>query len=400
MIRIQIFFLCLFLFASAVVTAKDSDKSTNISPRIYKQLKKSELLIKEKSYQQAVQALKAILKNVKPASYEKAIVLRSLSSVHALQGQYKRATQKLVIALKLEVFPETQKQQALLNLGQLYMATEQYRQAIQTLIPWLTKNPSKDVQLRVLIANAYAQLKQYRKALPHIKQAIASSKKPEESWYQLNLALYFETENYASAANLLKKLIRIYPDKKKYWDQLASVYQQLRQYKNAVSVKHLAYQNGFITSEKGLLELANLFLYINSPYKSAHFLQMAFNQNKIKSNEKNWETLANAWTMAKEYDKAIQALETASGYAQKGSLLQQLGQIYVEQEKWKLANIALNKALNKGGLKNTGDVHLLLGMSYYELGDIGKAKQSFFKASKYRKNQKAAGQWLGYIKKF
>ena len=104
--------------------------------------------------------------------------------------------------------------------------------------------------------------------------------------------------------------------------------------------------------------------------------------------------------MAKEFDHAVKALETASRLNNKGSLYQQLGQIYVEQEKWALATTALNKAINKGRLKNTGESYLLLGMSHYEQQQLTHAKKAFLKAAQYSKHKKAAMQWLDYIKKF
>ena len=396
MIRLLLLILCFFLLQP--VYAEENDKSTTISPWLYKKLKKTELLVANKSYQQAEQKLKAMLGDVKQKSYEHATVLRSLSSVYALKGQYKKAAETLSKSLALGVFPNDQEQQAILNLGQLYMATEQYSKAVKTLEPWLVKNSNPDVQINVLLANAYAQLKQFRKALPHIKRAIARSKKPQESWYQLNLAIYFELENYSAAAGVLKSLVRLYPDKKAYWHQLSSVYQQLKQYKKAVSIKHLAYQKGFISSEKDVLELVNLFLYVGSPYKAAKVLTEGIKYKKIKSNSKNWETLAYAWRMAKEFDSAVKALETASKLNDKGSLYQQLGQIYVEQEKWSQAITSLNKAIGKGGLKNTGSTYLLLGMSYYEMKQLKLAKKSFIKAAQFSKNKKAARQWLEYIK--
>lgn len=379
------------------VNAKETRKSTKISPSLYKKLKKTERLIANKSYQKAEQKLREMLSNVKNKSYEHATVLRSISSVYALKGQYKKASEALSTCLGLHVLPDNQKKDAVLSLGQLYMATEQYAKAIRTLEPYLAGNPKLDTQINVMIANAYARLKHYRKALPYIKKAISTSKKPKESWYQLNLAIYFELKNYLSATGLLKTLIRLYPDKKTYWNQLASVYQQLKQYKKAVSIKHLAYKRGLITSEKGVLELANLLLYINSPYKAAKLIKYEIGHTTIKSNSKNWETLANAWILAKEFDDAIKALEVASKLNQKGSLYQRLGQIYVEQEKWSSAIVALNKALNKGGLKNTGATYLLLGMSYYEINKIKLAEKTFVKAMKYQQNKQAAIQWLSYI---
>ena len=377
--------------------AEKNDKPITISPGLYKKLKKTEQLIAKKSYSKAEQKLKAMLANAEKKNYGRATVLRSLSSVYALKGQYSKAAEALSNAIALKVLPKEQEQQAILNLGQLYMATENYSKAIRTLEPWLVNNQKTNAQINVLVANAYSQLKQYRKAIPYIEKAIAKTQKPEESWYQLSLALYFELEEYSSATTVLEKLIRIYPHKKTYWNQLSSVYQQLKQYKKAVSIKHLSYKQGFIDTEKGLMELVNLFLYVGSPYRAANLLKEGFDLNKIKRSSKNWETLAHAWAMAKEHDRAISALEQASKLNEKGRLFLQLGQIYVEQEKWSQAIKSLNKAINKGGLKDTGSTYMLLGMSYYEMKNNKLAKNSFLKAAKYSKNKKAALQWLDYI---
>jgi len=396
MIRLLVLLLTVLFLSPAY--AADKEKAPAISPWLYKKLQKTEQLIAKKSYQQAEKSLKAMLPEAKQKSYEQALVLRSLSSVYALRGNYKKAAEVLSKVMALKVLPKQQEQQAILNLGQLYMAVEQYAKAIQTLEPWLANNTTADAQVNVLVANAYAQLKKYRKALPYVKKAIANSKKPVESWYQLNLALYYELENYTAAAQILKKMIVYYADKKQYWEQLASTYQQLKQYKKAVSIKNLAYKKGFIASEKRILELVNLFLYVNSPYKAATLLKQTIASKKVKSSSKNWEALAHAWTMAKEFDSAIEALEIASKLNEKGSLYQQLGQIHVEQEQWSKAIASLNKALSKGGLKNTGSAYLMLGMSYYEKKDKKRAKRAFLKAAKYRKNSKAANQWLDYIR--
>lgn len=395
MMRVFVLLFCCFLVFS--VHSKENKKKTTISPWLYKKSQKIEKLIAKKSYQKAQQSLEAAIPDVKKGSYEHAFVLKSLSSVYALKGRYNKAAELLAKSLSLKVMPEDQEQQAVLNLGQLYMATEQYAKAIKTLEPWLSTHSNPDMQINVLVANAYTQLKHYRKALPYIEKAISQSKKPKESWYQLNLALYYQLDEYSSAVAILKKLIRSYPDKKTYWQQLSSTYHQLKKYKKALSVKHLAYQKGFVTAEKDILELVNLFLYVNSPYQAAKIMEQEFNLKRIKQNSKNWEMLANAWAMAKEFDHAIKALETASNLNSKGSLYLQLGQIYVEQEKWNQAIKSLNRAINKGGLKNTGSAYLLLGMSYYEINDIKLAKKSLLKATKYSKSKKAAKQWTEYI---
>ena len=375
-----------------------AEKSTTISPWLYKQLSKSEKLIGKQSYPQARKKLQKILPELDKNSYEQAITLRSLASVYALENQYQKSAKLLEQALATNALTEQQHQEALLNLGQLYMATEQYQKAVNKLNPWLKQHPeTKENQVRILLANAYAQLKQYRKALPYIEHVIKHSKKPKESWLQLNLALYYELENYSAAAGVLRKLVAQYPDKKDYWQQLASIYQQLQQASKALTIKHLAYQKGFIKSETEILQLFNLFLYNKQPYQAANLINKELDRKSVKQTAANWELLANAWTRAREYKKAINALEKASLLHQKGELYLQLGRIHVEQELWQAAITAINQALKKGGLKQTGEAYILLGMSYYETQQLKPAKRAFKKAQKYRKTKKSAGQWLNYI---
>ncbi len=396
MIRLKFLLLC-FVLISSPAFAKEADQSTVVSASLYKKLSRVEKLIDKKSYSKARQILINALGKVKKGTYEEAVVLRTLASIYAMQEQYSKAAEYLSKALGLDVLPAKQQQQALLNLGQIYMALGKYAKAVNILQPWLKAKPKLDAQIAILLANAYTQLKQYHKALPYVEQAIRMSKKPPESWYQLNLALLYELGRYSAAANILEQLITRFPEKKQYWTQLSSVYQQLKQYKKALAIRDLAYKKGLINTEKEILELVNLYLYVDLPYKAAQLLQSEINSKRVKGNSKNWELLANAWTQAKEFKKATLALEKASHLNPKGALYQQLGRIYVEQENWSAAVNALTRALQKGGLKNPGNAYLLLGMSYYELKKINKAKHAFIQAKKYKKTRRSAQQWLDYI---
>lgn len=387
--------LCLGFLAAPATYAKDDTNS--ISPQLYKKLSKAEKLIEKKNYSGAQQNLQAILNDVSKGGFEEATVLRSLASAYALQENYRKATDALSKCIQLNALPKVQQQTALLNLGQLYMATDQYRKAINALESWLATNRSNDGQLYIMLAKAHAQLKQYRKAVPYVEKAIRNSKQPPDSWYQLQLALYFETKNYAKAATLLQKLIRTHPEKDHYWNQLASVYQQSNSFTKAATIKHLAYEKGILAKEQEILDLVNLFFYINSPYKAAAILKTELKTKRISSNSKNWELLANAWTQAREFDKALSALNTASQLNNKGQLYQRMGNIYVEQEKWSQAVVAFTKAIQKGGLKKTGNTHLMLGISYYEQKNFKKARTSFARAKNYKESQRAANQWLNYI---
>ncbi len=393
MTRHFLFLFCTLWLAGAV----HAESQATLSPLVYKKVQKAEKLIAEKSYSQAEQTLSALLKDVDADGLEYATIMRSLSSIHTLRGHYPMAANMLDKVVRLNVLLPEQQQEALLSLGQLWMASGQYDKAIEILETWLKNNQPDDIQIYVLLANAHAQLHHYRQALPYIEKAIAKSSAPKPAWYQLNLALYYELENYRAAAKLLQRLIQLEQNNKDYWQQLVTVYQQLKQYPKAAAVKYLGFKKDLFNSEKDILELSNLYLYIGAPYKSGVLLKNQIKNGGIKSTSKNWETLSNAWLMAKEFDLAVEALETASQLNDKGSLYEQLGQIYVEQEKWQLAINALTQAISKGGLKDPGAAHFLLAVCYYELNQFSSAQKQFMLAQKYASRKKDAGLWLEYI---
>ncbi|MGR9099470.1 MAG: tetratricopeptide repeat protein [Gammaproteobacteria bacterium] len=392
-----ILLLCLLLAHTPACPAAHGGEHTFVSPVLYKKLKKSEELIAKKNYTAARDLLQGALDSAEKGGFEEATLLRSLASVYALAGQYGKAADALSKCLALNALPEKQAQQALLNLGQLYLATDQYRKAVDTLEKWLSVNRKADPDTYILLANAYAQLKQYRKALPYVDKAIRSSSAPKEEWLKLGLALHYELKNYREAAGVLRKLMRLSPDNKEYWNQAVSVHQQLKEYAQAATLKHLAYRKGLLTEEKEILALVNLFLFVDAPYKAAALLEKEIKNGGASNSSKNWELLANAWTEARELDKAVDALRTASKMNAKGELYLRLGYIYVEQEKWDKASEALGQALVKGGLREPGNAYIMLGISQTELKNFKQARRSFAKAREYPKTRKTAEQWLNYI---
>ena len=377
-------------------------KKAVISPRLFENLQKIELFITDKAYKAALTQLNSLTEDLKKGTYEEAVVLRLKASVYIQNEQYPKAIKILLQCKELDVLPDNQEQQLLINLGQLYLAEGQYQKAIDLIEVWLKDNPNPTPGINALTASAYAQLRQHAKALTFISKAVKAAKNPVEGWLKLKLALHFQLQQYQPASKVLEQLVHLYPDKKIYWTQLSGVYIQLKDYKKALSVKHLAYQRGLITKSKEIVSIAHLFLFNEAPFKAAHLLEVALNQKEVKQTSENWELLANAWTLSQESDKAISALVIASKLADTGKLYKQLGHSYVESEQWQKAISALTKALKKGGIKRKGDTYILLGMSYFELKDYPKATDAFnhAKQQKNKKSKKTAQQWIDYIASF
>ena len=246
-------------------------------------------------------------------------------------------------------------------------------------------------------ATLYAQLKQYKKAIKSIKTAISIAPKPKESWYQLLLAMYYQEKQYSKAASVLETMVVLWPDQEKYWKQLSGVYFTLKKNRKALAVLELANKRGFLEEEKELMNLVNMYLFQDIPYKAALLLEKEIEAGRIPDTGENLQKLGESWMQAKENDKALEYLKKAAEEQKKGKLFLQIAQLYTDKESWSRVIEFSNKALAAGGLSNPGTAHLLKGMAYFEQGKRESALAAFSKGSRYPKSQKQAGQWINHI---
>ncbi len=388
----------ILVLVASVSNAKSDKSTTTVSPAVYKQLQRVDALLKKSAYGEALQKLTALVPEVKAGSYEKAVIWRSIASIFSQQGNYKQAAEALKKSLATQALPSDQKVKAQVNLGELYVAAGDYKKAVAILKEGIARanSPSSDQYFK--LANAYAQLKQFKNAVPPMQKAINLAKKPPESWYKLLLAMQYEAGDYAGAVTVLRKLIVKFAPNKEYWLQLIAMHQQLNQFKKALAVNELAYREGFVTTPGEIVNLANMLSSQDTPYRAAELIEKEIGTGRLANSSKHWEMVANAWTDAREFDKAIAAYKKASAAHPTGELYYRLGRLYIEQEDWQNAHKSLLNAFQKGGLKDPGNAHVLFGVSCYELHFTDKAERAFNKAQSYKNTRKIGRQWLDFLR--
>lgn len=390
-----VFFVCAALFTLSEA-ASTGDPPT-VAPATYKLLERVDKLIEQSAYQDALSQLNAMLGEVNKNSLDQAAILRSIASVYSHQGNYGEAAKALEKSLDTQALPEDQAGPARWNLGELYAAAQQFGKAANLLASGLRFVKSPGSQEYYLLANVFAQIKQYEKAAEYLRKAIAGKQQADEAWYKMLLAMLYETGNYREGVKVLDQLIAKFPSNKEYWLQLIAMYQQMNQYQQALAVNEMAYREGLISGAEEILNLADLMAHQNAPYRAAELLEKEIASDRLANNSTNWEKVANAWSQAREFDRAVSALKKASQSSPSGELDFRAAQIYIEQEKWKDAREELLEALRKGGLRDTGSAHLLHGISCYELHFNQQARDSFIRAQQYSNTRDSGRQWADYI---
>lgn len=375
---------------------KERKAAGTLSEVTYRQLERVHDLIGKNENAEALSKAEALLGRV-TNDYEKAVIRQTMAFIYISQNKYKAAIAAFEEALSLDALPQQPYEQMLYNVAQLYFQDGQTDKAIERMEYYfreVTTEPPADAH--ILLASAYSDRKRFRDALPQVDKAIEKAKEPKESWLQLKLALHYELKQYPQCAEVLVRLIALVPAKEDYWKQLSSILFEIKRDKESLAVLALAERQNFLDTEGEIRNLANIYLLLDIPYKAAQVLEDGLERGILKPDEKTLSLTGDAWTMAREYGKAEAVLKRAAAKASDGEIFYRLGQIYVEDERWKEALDVLSQAQAKG-IKKMGDAAYLEGVAAFQSGNRKAAIASLRKAQRYDESRSNATQWLNHI---
>jgi len=128
-------------------------------------------------------------------------------------------------------------------------------------------------------------------------------------------------------------------------------------------------------------------------------MEQGLESGTVEEDEKSMELYANALLTAKEYEAALEPLARAAELASTGKLYSRLGQAYIQREEWDKADVALRKALEKGGTNHTCRSQLLLGITNYNQNNLSSARSWFGRAVQVEECQPAAMNWIAHIER-
>lgn len=282
------------------------------------------------------------------------------------------------------------------NVAQLEAAQQNWPEVIEGLQAWFEYSVEDKPIAHYLLAVAYYQTEQPDKSLEEARIAVDLAEEPKEGWLTLLAALYVSKERFDEAIPVFEELVLRFP-KKQYWVQLSLLWGARENYKHALAVQQLAYEQGFLDEGKELERLARSYLYHELPYPAAQVLQKGIDDGVIEPDVDSLELLSNSWIAAREYEKSLGPLSQAAEISEDGNLLIRLGQVYMQRENWSKAAELLERGIDRGGLDEPGNAQLLLGISFYNDARVERAKSSFDQAAKHEKVRQAAEGWIVHI---
>lgn len=390
--------LCLLAFGVQAADCTNPRKATGaMSEPFYRGIEQATGLISKSKYDEAIAQLAKMTESGE--GYEKAVAAYNLGFAYNGKGDYQNAAKSFQKALDQNALPQAQQEQLQYNTGQLYILNKQYDQGIHLLEQYMAESCSPiTADAHIFLASAYSERKDFRKALAQVDLAIAKAKQPKEAWLQLKLAINYESKDFKACAETLVKLIGMVPAKPDYWKQLSGMFFELKDDQEALATLVLAQRQGFIDKPNEIKNLYNIYMLVDLPFKAGLLMQEAIDKNKLPADEKNLDSLANAWINARELPRAETTLKKLAQMSDKGDYYFKLGAMYGDDERWKESREMLQLALQKGGLKHTGEAWMRIAVAAYNLKDLSTAESALQKAMAYDETRKEAGQWLQHIR--
>lgn len=366
-----------------------------ISPRTAEHLVKAREHLLAERYDKAQKELdKLRIDRLNPL--EQAQAYRIYAFVAHGRGDLGKAREALEKALASGGLPAPEAADVRYQIAQLWMQDEHWSEAAKTLEQWFQEVGDPNASAYYTLAVVYYQLEDYDKSLPAIQKAVSMSKEPRASWLELLLGLRLLRKEYEQAIPILETLVRLDP-KKDYWVTLSKLYGALGDYDEALVHLQLLYAQGLMTEDSEYRQLAQLLQHLDLPYRAADVLRKGLAEGVVKGDVEAWEMLGNSWIAAREYDAAVPPLAKAAALSDDGELYVRLAQVHLQREKWGKASAALEKALQKGGLRDPASAQLLMGIAIYSQKQPEKARPWFARASRHETTRTEARAWLDYI---
>jgi tetratricopeptide (TPR) repeat protein len=355
-------------------------------------LKAETELLQNKNSAGALAALQQL--RSKPLNcYEEGAALRLGAAIKIETKDYVGAVRDLETALDKGYIPASDAKQTYYNISQIYLSTDNKPKALEYFDKWMKAGGSPTRDQKWILAVLYQQLDQFPQSLRWAEQVFqADGPNAKREVYDFLIFLYDKTGNKVKKAQLLEQLLVKNPTERRLWDAIASEYFQGNDEAKAFEVQKAMYLGGILKTEDELMRVVNFYNSLDAPYQSAKVLEKEMNAGRISKNYQRLELLANLYQVAREFKKAVPVIEEAARIAPDGGMYERLGRSYSELKEWAKAEDAMTKAINKGGLKDTGLAWVQIGQSRYERDDRAGAREAFRKAS-----NRAGRGWLDFM---
>ena len=381
-----------------VAELQRSEPGALMSERAFRRFEALTSLYAEARYAEAAGAAEAYLR-AELNDYERAMGEQILGFALVALDRPAEAVARFERSIELDALPNAAHFNMMRSLAQLYAALEQWQKAIDMMSLYLAYQPEASGEDRIMMGQSYVQLGRYRDALSWVRGAIErAGDAAGESWHQLELAIHFELGDHRAALRVLNTLVARWPDRLRYWEMMAGAHQVLNEDVEALAALMAAYNGGLIDAPAKLLNLARMNLYVGLPYQAGNILDEAIEAGVLDPGRDNLELLLQAWTAAREFERAATAVDRLALLTGDGDLLIRKARLMMEQNRWQAMLESARQGLELGNVSKPGEAWLMIGIALLELEQLRDSRQAFQRAQEFdADSRRQAREWQRFV---
>jgi len=311
-----------------------------------------------------------------------------ISDAHTPTYSDERVTQELCYYLAQLYFQEAINAKATTVSGPYYDKAEKY------ITRWIkmAKKPTTDalsfyaslLYNRAIVDPEHPNAEKITQAMAVCDQALHLATHPKDNLYVLKLVCQQQLNHLDEAIELLELLVKMKPESKTYWQQLAALYIAVNQQIRAVATFERAQALGIMNAPKDNYNLVGIYFNLGQFETAAALLEKGLRDGSIEGEQKNWELLSFCYQQMSRDLKAIEALKEAARLFPASSQLElMIAQNYYSLGKNEEALTHAQTCVAKGGGTKPSQTQMFLAYVAFELKKYDLALAAADKALTY-----------------
>ena len=263
---------------------------------------------------------------------------------------------------------------------------------------WRDLSDDESATVFQILALAHYNLQEYDVAVPHLISYMdmlrAEGREIPKNIYSLLNVMYIEQEDYDSALEVTKTMVALF-DEASDWRNLAAIYGYLDDEAKRIQSLELAYHKGYLENEGEFLNLAQSLAGLDAPHRGLQIMEDGMEQGIVETNGDNLRRLTQMYIMSSEFEAAVEPAVQLVDVVDDAEAWDYLGYIYLMNRDYENAADAMQTALDRGGLENTGEVQLSLARALVELDRFDEALEAAQAAE--RNDVNSASQYVTFV---
>jgi tetratricopeptide (TPR) repeat protein len=370
-----------------------------------KPLKAAQDALNAKKYPEAIAKLKEAEGVSGKTPWDEHLINEMYGFAYVRTGNYAEAAKAIEATVNDGFTEPAEIPGKLKTLAQIHYQLKNYDKAIE-FGERAMKAGIADDDMDTIVAQSYYLKNDYKGAYrftnEYVETELKKGKEPKEQTLNLVLSSCIKLDDAECTSKSLERLVTYYP-KPEYWSNLVITLfsAQGQNDKTLLNTYRLANEVDVLKKPEDFTEYAQLAIEAGSPGEAQHVLEKAFQKNVFtdsRSQDKNKRLLASAQKAAEQDQQSLGKNAADADSSPTGDKQVSVGLAYLGYQQYDKASDALSKGISKGGLKNEGEAHLLLGIAQLKSGHKEEAVKSF-KAVKGDANlERIASLWSLHAK--